>query len=121
MLASLIIALLTGMGVGSGGLFVVFLTVVEGVPQLYAQGLNLFFFIFSTATALIYHARAQKLPLARLAYVCAIGSIGCVIGATLAQNVDATLLRRLFAWLLIVSGALTFTNKKKKFQKSLYK
>ena len=124
MLVTFIIALLTGMGVGSGGLFVVFLTVIKGMPQLYSQGLNLYFFIFSTAAALIFHARASKLPLGRLALICAIGSAGCIAGAVLAQRIDASLLRRLFAFLLIVSGGLSFipsTKKKKKFQKGIYK
>ena len=41
-----IIATLSGMGVGSAGLLVVWLTVFDSVPQLAAQGLNLFFFLF---------------------------------------------------------------------------
>ena len=44
--AAFLTALLAGMGVGSGGLFVVFLTVFLDYPQLAAQGLNLYFFIF---------------------------------------------------------------------------
>lgn len=43
--AAFLTALLAGMGVGSGGLFVVFLTVFLDYPQLAAQGLNLYFFI----------------------------------------------------------------------------
>ncbi len=113
MFASFIIALLTGMGVGSGGLFVVYLTVAKEVPQLLAQGLNLYFFIFSTAAALILHSTTHPLPLGRLAFVCAVGSIGCVLGAILAQGADASLLRKIFAVLLIVTGAISFLQRKK--------
>lgn len=122
MIASFIIALLTGMGIGSGGLFVVYLTVAEGVKQLTAQGLNLYFFIFSTATALIIHSRTRSLPFKRLGLICAAGSIGCAGGAYLAQNADASILRTLFAVLLILTGIISFVaQKKKKFQKTLYK
>lgn len=108
------------MGVGSGGLFVVYLTVLAGYGQLAAQGVNLYFFIFSTAAALLVHARKQKLPLKRLLYVCAIGSVGCTAGAMLAQNLDGGLLRQIFAVLLIVSGAVSLFSGKK-IKKTLYK
>lgn len=121
-IAAFIIALLTGMGVGSGGLFVVYLTMIAGLPQLEAQGLNLYFFIFSTAAALMLHSRTQELPRARLAFICLVGSIGCVFGATLAQRLDASLLQKLFAFLLIISGGITlFSPTKKNLQKPLYK
>jgi uncharacterized membrane protein YfcA len=44
---SLFIAILSGLGVGSGGLFVVWLTMVEGVDAIEARGLNLLFFVFT--------------------------------------------------------------------------
>ena len=48
---TLIVALLAGLGVGSAGLFMTWLTLVEKVPQLTAQGINLIFFIFSSGSA----------------------------------------------------------------------
>ncbi|MBQ6893644.1 MAG: sulfite exporter TauE/SafE family protein [Clostridia bacterium] len=113
--ATLIIGVLCGMGLGSGGLFVVYLTVVAGYEQLAAQGLNLYFFIFSTAAALLIHIKKQPLPLSRLLYICTIGSIGCAGGAMLAQGIDRSILRIIFALLLIVSGTVSlFSNKKAK-------
>ena len=46
---SFLIAVLSGLGVGSGGLLVIYLTLVEKVPQLTAQGTNLIFFILIKA------------------------------------------------------------------------
>ena len=40
LLASFSIAVLSGMGIGSGGLFVIYLTLVSSTPQLAAQGLD---------------------------------------------------------------------------------
>ncbi|MBR5539479.1 MAG: sulfite exporter TauE/SafE family protein [Clostridia bacterium] len=116
MLVTLIIAVLTGMGVGSGGLFVIYLSLIKGVPQLLAQGLNLYFFIFSTAVALVFHARTRKLPLLRLAVICTVGSIGCYFGASLAKSVDPSMLRSLFAVLLIATGIVTLLPKRNFFK-----
>ena len=112
-IASFLIALLTGMGVGSGGIFVVYLTLVRGVEQLAAQGLNLYFFIFSTAAASIIHLRSKSFPLSRIALICLVGSVGCAIGAITAKSIDTHLLRRLFAFLLIALGIISFGSGKK--------
>ena len=44
---ALFIAILSGLGVGSGGLFVIWLTSVYGVSAPQARGMNLLFFVFS--------------------------------------------------------------------------
>ena len=123
--ATFLIAALAGMGVGSGGLFVLYLTVFMDVPQLAAQGLNLYFFIFATSAALLLHAKTHPLPFLRLAYVCSVGSAGCVFGAYLAQNMQSGTLRTVFAVLLILTGAATLFSgrgrKKKNFEKTIYK
>ena len=54
-LTSFGVAILSGLGVGSAGLLVVFLTAVLQVPQLTAQGMNLVFFLFSSGSALTVH------------------------------------------------------------------
>ncbi len=123
--AAFLVAMLAGMGVGSGGLFIVYLTMLAGVPQIAAQGLNLHFFIFATAAALLLHARTHPLPFRRLAYVCFVGSVGCGGGAYLAQNMSGGTLRTVFALVLILTGIVTLftgqTAKKEKFEKTLYK
>ena len=111
--ATFIIALLCGMGLGSGGLFVVYLTVFLGYEQLLAQGLNLYFFIFATATAMIVHMRTRKLNVKRFLYLCAFGTLGCIFGAVLAQHLGGGVLRNIFAWLLILSGVVSLFGIKK--------
>lgn len=119
-LATFLIAALCGMGVGSGGLFIVYLTMIAEYQQLAAQGLNLYFFIFSTSTALLMHVKKQRLPLKRLMYVCIIGSVGCAAGAMLAQNISGGILRSVFAVFLIASGSISLFSGKK-MKKTLYK
>ena len=106
--ATFLVALLAGMGVGSGGLYVVYLTLFAGRDQLSAQGLNLYFFIFAAAAALLLHTRTAPVRWRRLAVLCAVGAVGCAFGAVV----------------LIASGAVSFFKKEpdaKKFEKPLYK
>ena len=123
-LATFLVALLAGMGVGSGGLYVVYLTLFAGKNQLAAQGLNLYFFIFATGAALLFHSRTAPLSWRRLAVLCAVGCAGCVFGATLAQTLPLSLLRRIFAAVLMASGAVSYFKnapRAKKIKKTLYK
>lgn len=126
--ASFIVALLAGLGVGSGGLFVVCLTLVFDMNQLAAQGLNLYFYIFAAAAALSLHVRTAPPKWRRLFFVCAFGTVGCILGALCAQNIELSLLRSIFALVLIASGGVTFFKKEaagaqsaKKIKKPLYK
>ena len=46
-LITFLLAALSGMGVGGGGLFVIYLSLFTNTPQLTAQGMNLLFFLLS--------------------------------------------------------------------------
>lgn len=99
------IALLSGMGVGSAGLFVVWLCIVEGVPQLAAQGLNLYFFLFSSSASLLVHIRRRKILWGVLLFMLFFGTAGAITGTLLASFISGELLRRLFGAMLLFSGA----------------
>ena len=117
--ASFSIALLSGLGVGSGGLLVIYLTLIAQVPQLQAQGINLVFFIFSAGASMLAHLSKRQLlfPLCILLIVC--GIPGTLIGSALAAAVPAALLRRLFGAFLVAAGLMTLTRSDKK--RSLFK
>ena len=83
--ASFIIAALSGLGVGSGGLFVIWLTLAVGTPQLAAQGLNLFFFIFSAGSSLIIHINRRKILWGAVAFLTVLGIIGSLLGSFIAM------------------------------------
>ena len=114
MLASAFAAALAGLGVGSGGLLVIYLTLIAGVDQQMAQGINLLFFLFSGGAALAVHATRQKLypGLILLMTLCGIG--GSFLGTALSALLPPTLLRRLFGGLLVLSGAITLLRTRKK-------
>ena len=107
------VAILSGLGVGSAGLLVVFLTAVEQLPQLTAQGLNLLFFIFSSGTALVVHMLRIPLLFSCILLLLPGGILGTFLGTATAHLVSQSLLRRLFGISLIVSGALGLFKKAK--------
>ena len=108
------VAILSGLGVGSAGLLVVFLTAVEHLPQLTAQGLNLLFFLFSSGASLVVHMLRIPILLGCVLLLLPGGILGTFLGTAVAHVVSQALLRRLFGFLLIASGALGLFKKKPK-------
>ena len=113
LLAALAVAVLSGLGVGSAGLFVVFLTVVEHLPQLTAQGINLVFFLFSSGAALLVHMLRTPLLYGCILLLLIGGIPGCLFGTVVAHAISEGLLRRLFGFLLIASGTLGLFKKER--------
>ena len=108
------IAILSGLGVGSGGLFVIWLTAVYGVTATQARGMNLLFFVFSASAALVFHylkGRVDIKLILRLALFAVIGTLG---GAWVAKQIDSGVLRQLFGIFLIASGTYSIFSKKRK-------
>ena len=108
-LAALAIAALTGLGVGGGGLLVLWLTFVTGMEQLSAQGVNIAFYICASAASLLGHIKARKLPVGAIIILALTGAAGAVGGCIVADLIEADLLRRLFGGFLFAAGvALLF-------------
>ena len=109
-LAGFIVAVLSGLGIGGGGLLVIYLT-LAGVGQLEAQGINLVYFLFSSGAAMLVHMTRRRLRLPLIVLLALSGIVGAVCGSLLARSVDPMILRRTFGVLLFVSGTLALTAK----------
>ena len=109
---SLIIAILSGLGIGSGGLFVIFLTAVYGVSVTQARGMNLLFFVFSASAALIFHSLRRRIDLSLALKLAIFSLIGTLIGTRIAAHIDPSLLRQLFGTFLIICGGYTLLSAK---------
>ena len=107
-LVTFFVALLSGMGVGSAGLLVIFLTLVRECPQLTAQGLNLLFFLFSSGAALCLHVFRTPPLWGLLLLLIPTGLLGAWGGTALAICLPQRSLRSLFACFLILSGIWGF-------------
>lgn len=98
------VAVLSGLGVGSAGLLVVYMTVAENLPQLTAQGLNLVFFLFSSGAALLVHLSRTVLLTGAILLMIPGGIAGSLLGTALAGVLPEAILRKFFGLLLVVSG-----------------
>lgn len=110
---SFLVAILSGLGVGSAGVLVVYLTLVLDLPQLTAQGLNLLFFLFSSGAGLIVHLMRTPLLFSCILLLLPGGIAGALFGTRLAAFLPEAILQRLFGGLLIVSGAIGLFKKPK--------
>lgn len=98
------VAVLSGMGVGSGGLLVVYLTLAAGISQAPAQALNLFFFLFAASASTAVNIRRRN-----IAWGCVIllglgGAVGAIAGSAIAAVAKPRVLRMLFGIMLTVTG-----------------
>lgn len=111
LLVSLAIGLLAGLGVGSGGILIVYLTAVDGIGQLAAQGLNLATFVFALGAALLVHLHRRRLSVPVLLFILVFGAAGALCGSLLAHAVQGELLRVGLGFLLLLMGAVALLRK----------
>lgn len=111
-LAALLIAILSGMGIGSGGLLVLYLTMFRNTPQITAQGINLLFFIFASAASLCIHLTRRRIPLLPVLLLTASGLIGSLLGTRLALVLPGEWVSRLFGIFLLAAGTVTLLREK---------
>ena len=100
-------SLLAAMGVGGGGLLVIYLTEFAGMEQRTAQGVNLIFFLCASVVSLAVHLRKRKLAYAHALFFAIGGSVGAALGCLLAQRAGNALLRKGFGVLLLYAGGVT--------------
>jgi len=110
--AGFLVAALAGIGVGGGGLLVIYLTLFKNVGQVEAQGLNLLFFIVAGASSFFIHAKKRKLDYKKIIFIIICGAVGAVAGSLLANIIDCAIIKKIFGGFLIISGITEFFWKK---------
>ena len=106
MAVGICIAALAGMGIGGGGLLVIWLVLLRGLPTQTAQGINFVFFLVSALCALPVHLRRRTLCMRQILYLCITALPGVLIGCRLAAYIPAPAARRCFGYFLLLSGAM---------------
>lgn len=104
-IVTLIIAVLSGMGIGSGGLMVLYLTLIRGAPQLVAQGFNLLFFLFSAGSSMVIHLDRRDIRLPAVGLMIAAGLPAAYLGSRLALWLPEGTMARVFGVFLVLAGA----------------
>ena len=113
-MVSIAIGVLAGMGMGSGGLFMLYLTLGVGLPHKAAQGINLLFVVFALGGAFLVHVRNYRLPWRILLFILAAGIPGAILGSIIVLLIPVSLLRPIFGLFLIISGVVTLFRSKSK-------
>lgn len=105
-------AALSGMGVGGGGLLLLYLTLFCDVAQKEAQLTNLCFFLAASTASLPVHVLKRKISAAAVMLLASGGVLGAVCGSLWAKNTDGELLRIMLGGFLAVSGVFSLFGKK---------
>ena len=111
------IAVMSGMGIGSAGLMVLWLTAVLGIPQLEAQGINLIFFLISACASMLIHAGKRHIPFLPVFLLSCTGIAAACFGSRTAMILPEEWVRRLFGGMLAVSGAVSLLRDSRKSRK----
>ena len=120
-LAGVIIAVLAGMGIGGGGLLVLYLLFMKGMEQVDSQGINLIFFICVGIASLVYHRKKRRFNVRLTVFLIVFGVLGAMIGAYCASVIDPMIIREIFGWLLVISGFSVLFKKEKKSIENKFK
>ncbi|MBR4072194.1 MAG: sulfite exporter TauE/SafE family protein [Clostridia bacterium] len=106
-IAGLFFGILAGMGIGGGGLLVIYLTFFDAIEQRTAQGVNLFFFLFASAASMLYHINKRRINLPFVVLCTVSGCIFALLGSLAASAVNPHMLKIFFGAMLIIAGAIT--------------
>ncbi len=103
-LAGAATGVLSGFGIGGGTLLLLWLTLVSGMDQLQAGGINLLYFVSCALPAIRGHFKNGLIEKRAVLWCVLAGFPLCIAAALLASFLDVSLLRRLFGIFLLVIG-----------------
>ena len=115
-----------GMGVGGGGLLIIYLTLYLDTPQLLAQGTNLALFIVAGVGSLFIHFKKRRIKPWQIVSGILFGAAGSFFSSHLLSDIEPKYAKMALGVFLIISGTLALYNALfkrvlKKFKKTLYK
>lgn len=106
------------MGLGGGGVLVLYLTLSLGMEQLRAQGINLLFFLPCALISILIQLKRKMIDLHTAGWMALGGAVGVLIGMGLTGILHGALLSKIFAAFLIVVGLTELFGKSKKLDRS---
>ena len=112
-IATFIVATLAGMGIGSGGLMVLYLTLIRNAPQITAQGFNLLFFLFASASSMVIHLLRRNIFWLVVLIMILAGLPAAYLGTRCAMWLPDAWGTRLFGLFLVIVGLVGVFDKKR--------
>jgi len=101
------------MGLGGGGVLLLYLTAFLSYEQLTAQGINLAFFIPIAILAILLHRKSGLTDMKFALKAAVTGVPGVLLGVWLAYSIPSEWLSKAFAGLLLLLGIKELFHKKK--------
>ncbi|MBO5836553.1 MAG: TSUP family transporter [Oscillospiraceae bacterium] len=111
-----VLGFLAGLGVGGGTLLILWLTLVINTDQSIARSINLLFFIPCAIVSSVFRWKQGALDFKRILPAIFAGCIGAAIFSLISKQLDISLLKKLFGFLLLITGTreLLYRSKRKK-------
>lgn len=112
--AGVLTGVLSGFGVGGGTLLLVYMTLVAGLEQQLAQGINLLYFLPAGLMALPAHVKNGYIEKSALVPCIGAGLVCAAGAAWAATSMDTAVLRKCFGGFLILIGLWELMGKRRK-------
>lgn len=109
--------IISGMGIGGGTVLIPALSIFFNYEQHTAQNFNLIYFIPTAIIALFTHVKSGNIEKTVLWKIVLFGLIGAGVGAFVAINIEADILRKCFGGFLLIMGILEIFKKEKKLKR----
>lgn len=100
----IISAILAGMGIGGGALFVILITNISKLPQKEAQALNLILFIAVSISSTISNIKDKKINFKIVKEIFILLIIGSLIGTEIVKNINNENLKKYFSIFMLILG-----------------
>lgn len=110
-LAGTLSGILGAMGLGGGGILIIYLTIFEHLEQTKSQGINLIFFIPTAIIAVIIYSNKKLISWKFVLISSLIGIPGAILGSYTSSIIDNSILRKIFGLLLLIMGSMQLFRK----------
>ena len=120
-IAGFLSGMIGAMGMGGGGVLLIYLTAFAHVPQLQAQGINLISFLPTGLLATVIYAVKKQIVWKQVLLMWCSGAVAAAGGYLLAKFIETALLSKIFAVFLVTFGLyqLIFTGKNSQMNKNI--
>jgi uncharacterized membrane protein YfcA len=106
LLAGLFSGILGSMGLGGGGVLILYFTLFTDTPQLTAQGINLLFFIPIGILSVIIYSFKKEIKWKTVLTISLFGIVGTFVGFYLSGFFGGDITRKIFGGLIIIMGLM---------------
>lgn len=116
-ISAFLTGILASMGLGGGMILILYMTLIAGMEQLTAQGVNLLFFIPIAAAALIIHTKNKLVKWKKIVPAIICGVLSAIAGTYIAQSIGNDYLTKIFAVFVLITGIKELFSKTEKSEK----